>query len=199
MLRQIVRVRWSGDANEVDLEVPEEVKACELSEMIAQALGWPSHGPDMSYEITTLPPGRALRADETLAQAGSWESTLLELRLVKAPKTPSDRLADGSAALFSDAGKRYVITVSNALIGRRPMPVNVDLSDEPRGLTVSREHARLINRGGQWWLTAAQAKTAESTLIDGKKLDYGQEYPLRDGSRLCFGQVALTFRLGKSA
>lgn len=79
MQRVIVTVKRQGEARVRDLEVPAEVEAERLSKMIAQALRWDSDpaGQPLEYEIMAEPPGRVLRADESLAGAGAWDGAWL--------------------------------------------------------------------------------------------------------------------------
>jgi len=79
MQRVIVTVKRQGEARVRDLEVPAEVEAERLSKMIAQALRWDSDVAEqpIEYEIMAEPPGRVLRPDESLAEAGAWDGAWL--------------------------------------------------------------------------------------------------------------------------
>jgi len=79
MQRVIVTVKRQREARVRDLEVPAEVKAGRLAEMIARAMRWESDpaGQPIRYEIMAEPPGRILNPQESLAEAGAWDGAWL--------------------------------------------------------------------------------------------------------------------------
>lgn len=91
MQRVIVTVKRQDEARVRDLEVPAEVEAGRLAEMIACALRWESDpaGQPIQYEIMAEPPGRILGAQESLAEAGAWDGAWLVLQpLGEEPSAP---------------------------------------------------------------------------------------------------------------
>ncbi len=58
---------------------------------------------------------------------------------------------------------------------------------------VSRQHARLIRSGGQW--SIIDLGSTNYTRVDGVRIEPGAPHPLKDGARLQFGRLAVTFRL----
>ncbi|MDW8148784.1 MAG: FHA domain-containing protein [Roseiflexaceae bacterium] len=58
---------------------------------------------------------------------------------------------------------------------------------------VSRQHARLIHRGGQW--SIVDLGSTNYTRVDGLRIEPGAPHPLKDGARLQFGRLAVTFRV----
>ena len=58
---------------------------------------------------------------------------------------------------------------------------------------VSRQHARLINSGGQW--SIVDLGSTNYTRVDGLRIEPGAPHPLKDGARLQFGRLTVTFRL----
>jgi hypothetical protein len=92
MTRVIVTVRRSDEpgGSERDLELPADLPAGQLAELIARALNWlpdPS-GRVGSFEIEARPPGRRLHPFETLAGAGAWDGAWLVLLPGAAPYQP---------------------------------------------------------------------------------------------------------------
>lgn len=74
----IVSVSRPG-GEQFDLELPADLPATQLIPLIITGLGWQAPG-DSRPEACTLvaqPPGRALRPDETLAEAGAWDGAAL--------------------------------------------------------------------------------------------------------------------------
>ena len=58
---------------------------------------------------------------------------------------------------------------------------------------VSRQHARLIRSGGQW--SIVDLGSTNYTRVDGVRIEPGAPHPLKDGARLQFGRLTLTFRV----
>src|SRR5438105_15919128 len=81
MQRVIVSVKRLGEGAEQDLELPAEVEAVRLGEMVAQALGWELSyaGQQIVYKIEAHPLGRALAPEESLADALVWDGSWLVL------------------------------------------------------------------------------------------------------------------------
>jgi len=72
MERIIVSVQRRND--EKDLEVPSDITVWTLLQELSFALGW-----EDGYSLEAHPPGRLLRPEETLAQAGVWDGARLIL------------------------------------------------------------------------------------------------------------------------
>src|SRR5689334_11679166 len=79
--RVVVTVKRKDEARVRDLEVPVNLTAERLAEMIARALRWETDmaGQRITYLIEAHPLGRMLQPDETLAGAGVWDGSWLVL------------------------------------------------------------------------------------------------------------------------
>jgi hypothetical protein len=79
MQQAIVTVKRQQESRVRDLEVPTDVEAGRLAQMIAQALHWESDaaGQPIEYEIMAEPLGRTLGPQESLADAGAWDGAWL--------------------------------------------------------------------------------------------------------------------------
>lgn len=79
MQRVIVTVKRKDEARVRDLEVPTDVEAGRLAEMVARALHWESDaaGQPVHYQIEAHPLGRVLQVHESLASAGVWDGSWL--------------------------------------------------------------------------------------------------------------------------
>ncbi len=84
MERVIVTVKRKNEARVRDLEVPTDVEAGRLAELIAHALRWESDqaGQPMRYQIEAQPLGRLLQPNENLAGTGVWDGSWLVLHPV---------------------------------------------------------------------------------------------------------------------
>lgn len=85
----IVSARRDGFDQQVDLEVPAELPSGRLAELIAPGLAWAPRGASGLHNcmVEAHPPGRVLRRDESLADAGAWDGSMIILRIA-APGSP---------------------------------------------------------------------------------------------------------------
>jgi pSer/pThr/pTyr-binding forkhead associated (FHA) protein len=92
--------------------------------------------------------------------------------------------------------KRMIIPLDDVIIGRRDARTgffpDLDLSDLPDGLTVSRRHARLFRRDGRWFLEPGPT-ARNGTFLRGQRLAAGQTAPVNEGDAIRLGDVTLTF------
>src|SRR5690349_17426935 len=68
-----------GESDGRDLEVPAEVGAGRLAELLAAAVPVPPDAPGTGYRIEAQPLGRLLAPHESLADAGVWDGAWLIL------------------------------------------------------------------------------------------------------------------------
>jgi predicted amidophosphoribosyltransferase len=120
------------------------------------------------------------------------------------PATPEPAAAPVAAAvsaprLVMDEGKDLLLpTDKPEIIVGREDPISgifpeIDLTPyggETGG--VSRQHARLNQSAGRW--TVTDLNSTNYTRVDGAKIEPNVATPLKDGVRLQFGRVAMTFR-----
>jgi len=100
------------------------------------------------------------------------------------------------AKLVAEGGREFGVGPAETMIGRfdpvtglRP---EVDLSEEERGRSVSRRHARIVVRDGTHYL-AEEVGTLNPTLLNGKKIETGILTPIQDGDEVTVGGVRLRF------
>ena len=101
------------------------------------------------------------------------------------------------AALVSVAGRRFLLTKPDMLIGRfdpsSPQPPDIDLSVDDTNRTVSRRHARILHRDGRY-LLQVEPTARNPGEKDGVRLQQGVIVPLMTGDRFVLGKVELTFQ-----
>jgi pSer/pThr/pTyr-binding forkhead associated (FHA) protein len=71
-----------------------------------------------------------------------------------------------------------------------------DIDLTPHGgslLGVSRNHARLVLRGADWYLE--DLRSTNGTFVDGERLAPGASAPLHEGCQVRCGQLSMIFRL----
>jgi len=194
MLRVIVNVRRPGERFGRDLEVPAEVDAEQLAEMIARALGW--EGPiaerPIRHIIIVEPAGRVLQAQESLSDAGLWDGSYLLLQ----QEAGSTLHAPCLATITTQSGRVIRITKTKIRVGRNARGVinDIDLGPEMGSQTVHRRHLRLEYRNGQWYLQVESGAT-NPTSVHGQRVQPGQEVPLHDGDEIRVARVNVTFHV----
>jgi len=111
-----------------------------------------------------------------------------------APGTPLARLE------HAESGRSFpVVAGCESIVGRFD-PVTetspeIDVGDVDTQRTTSRRHARIIPRGGRFYVLE-EIGTANGTWLGQERLPNGVERELADGDRLRFGLVDLVFRVG---
>lgn len=107
---------------------------------------------------------------------------------------------DGIYRLVADGGVEefYLNREAETLVGRidpvtgiRP---DVDLTNLDTQRSVSRRHAKIVREAGTFRVVE-EIGTMNGTFVNGNRIATGTPTPLRDGDRLRFGLVDLTFRV----
>jgi CRP-like cAMP-binding protein len=135
-----------------------------------------------------------LLAESAYAKAGDVPRSLPE----PASATVVEPAAPKAALVVKRGGNAYPLGERLTLIGRHD-PVTgvlpeIDLSKEEMGKSVSRRHAKIEFRDGQFFLTE-EIGTLNNTTVNGTKLETGVMTPLLDGDEITLGAVKLVFRL----
>lgn len=104
------------------------------------------------------------------------------------------------AELVAGEGTKLPVRPDGSIVGRhsedgsfRP---DVDLAGMEGGRSVSRQHARIFARDGQWYLRV-EPTTKNVTTVAGQPLLAGQEAPIKDGDEIQLGKVIVVFRAGQ--
>jgi CRP-like cAMP-binding protein len=119
---------------------------------------------------------------------------------VQPPPPTSGTLQAEAMAFFISAasGNVFPVLKSDALIGRfdsvTGMRPEVDLTNEDQSRNISRRHARLVIKDGQFFV-AEEIGTMNGTFLNGKKLLNGVLTPISDGDELMLCRLPLTFKL----
>lgn len=188
-----------------DLELPDQVPVRRLIPALVSALQLPetsASGAQVVYELARHGDGQfyVLRPTDTLASAGvltggylALTSTLTQssgIRTAAAdPIVASLQCMSGQVIVLDNSGKRELtLGRYDARTGQTP---DIELSGEPEGNTVSRQHALLRKQGSQWAL-AAVAQGNLITVNDVPLLP-GQVRVLTSGDCILLGRVRLIF------
>jgi len=100
--------------------------------------------------------------------------------------------------VHSATGTRFVLAEkSEHLVGRPErasgIVPDIDLSTLDTDRTLSRRHARIVQREGRVFVRE-EAATTNGTFLNASRLETGVEAPVADGDRVRFGRVELVLR-----
>ena len=196
----IVTVRQRDENLERDLEIPVQMEAGRVAQMIAEALGLveTTQAPVPELRIlATLPGGQTcnLGSEDRLDEAGIWDGAYLELERV--PTRSREQLSH----LRTSSGAQFPLSGAQVSVGRPRMGEGraalLDLTNEQYGHTVSRPHAVLRQRDGLWEAREVLDGTENGTYLNGRKLVPGEWVILQDEDVLRLGWVELRFHQGE--
>lgn len=206
----IITMHMPDFGEAIDLELPGDVELQRFLPGLLRGLQLPTTdqtGRRIIYQLIRELRRRPLRPAETLLDAGIHTGDFLALQSstkvgnVQRHGSYSSR----SSTLLRSSASGMVFALDNygkreLKIGRYDMRTgehpDIDLSREPNGNTISRPHALLRNRGGQWMLIPVSTKN--STAVDGNQIPHHQPYPLQPGNIITLGGVELVFEVGGS-
>ena len=112
--------------------------------------------------------------------------SISKIRYLEDQKLLAPRRTPGGYRLYSGGGRvgqSFPMAGEKMTIGRSP-ETDVFLDD----VTVSREHATLVRRGGDWFLD--DAGSLNGTYVNRQRVD---SHRLEDGDELQIGKFKLTF------
>jgi CRP-like cAMP-binding protein len=116
-----------------------------------------------------------------------------------AVRPPDPASLAGCHAYFhsEDGQETFPISTDKAVLGRfdpvTGLKPEVDLSNADINRSVSRQHARLTQEGGVYYLSE-EPGALNGTFINGRKLIAGKPTRLRDGDAVTLGMVKMTFK-----
>ncbi|MEN6478914.1 MAG: FHA domain-containing protein [Anaerolineales bacterium] len=183
-----VSVNVPALGRELDIEVADDLPVGRLAQILAEELV-----PGIDAEGAVLSLGsiqKELPSLCSLAELQLWSGSALVLHL--AP-------VHGGAELIGPSGRHYPLSALGATVGRSDASsgfADIDLSQEPGGMTVSRQHARIFQHDGHWEVVHFPDAT-NATVVDGRVVQAGQPQSIEDGMIVEFGRVALTFHTPK--
>ena len=166
---------------------------------------------DGDFELRVKDPSRPLALESALDQAGVAEAAALVCARVAESTGTLDEIERGERKAFSKTFKRvwlvenrtlteYDLTWQPAIIGRRDHRnpthnrlLSADLEGIEELPTVSRHHACLTERGGQFFIEDVQGRNPVS--LDGQRIRPATRYPLSAGNIVQVGRVWLTFNV----
>jgi CRP-like cAMP-binding protein len=149
------------------------------------------------YSIRLRETNRQL--EQILSQGGAVRGEMAEMP-PPPPRSDSTIQTEALAYFMSpQTGNVYPVFKPESLIGRfdsvTGMSPDIDLTNEDQSRNVSRRHARLVLRNGQFYI-AEEIGTMNGTFLNGQKLATGVLTPIDDGAELTLCRLPMTFKIG---
>ena len=142
-------------------------------------------------------------ASATISQSvrGAGQAAISQ-RQTSAPLVPSEKRVHALLVIErgSSAGKQFSLSDDNSNIGRWDAEggvfPDVDLDSDDPEAKVSRRHARISRRDGQYAIE--DLGSTNGTFVNrGRRLVPGNSQPLQDGDEVIVGKTFLRFRIAK--
>jgi CRP/FNR family cyclic AMP-dependent transcriptional regulator len=128
--------------------------------------------------------------EETTGMAPSLDEAS-EVSMSSASRHRTRRLvAEGGEEFFLSSEDETTVGRVDPVTGIRP---DVDLAQLDNQRSVSRRHSKII-RSGSGFVVVEEIGTMNGTFVNGVRIQTGQPVSIKDGDRLRFGLVDLTFR-----
>jgi hypothetical protein len=164
---------------------------------------------DGNYSLTLKGSNKPLESDKTLDQLGvltgselifERERRRLSQQIVARGGQYFQPISGSVRAILQEetSDSLFDIEWQPAIIGRADAAnpasaqrLAVDLSELPEARTVSRQHARITERGGQYFLEGLAERNP--TLLNDRELMVGEKRVLKPGDKIRVGKIVLTF------
>jgi hypothetical protein len=167
-----------------------------------------------NYSMTQAGTGKVLPLDQTLEQVGL--QTGAELVFGRERRRLSQQIVMRGGQYFQTlespvraflreepTGTIFDIEWQPALIGRPDAHdpssaalLAVDLSEMAEARTVSRQHARITERNGQYFIEGIADRNP--TFVNDRELVIGEKRALQSGDKICVGKILLRFQTERS-
>jgi len=150
-----------------------------------------------NQELENLLAERAQRPGAPPAPAVPVQAEAVPRAAVAAVPPPSAPSAGPKAVLTLKGGQRRCPILSDEVTVGRADPVTglrpeIDLTAEDVNRFISRRHAKIVHKGGAWYMVEEVGVT-NGTYLNGKRLQAGVFMPIVFGDELCFGKVFMVF------
>jgi CRP-like cAMP-binding protein len=138
--------------------------------------------------------------EQILAKGGTGVKPVKAQEISAPPApAPTTTIAGEAQAYFVSiaTGNVFPVFKTDSLIGRfdsvTGMAPEVDLTGEDQSRNISRRHARVVIKDGQFFV-AEEIGTMNGTFLNGKKLANGVLTPIADGDEFMLCRLGLIFR-----
>lgn len=197
MTHAVVTVEFDSKSR-ADLALPLNIPCQVLANAVAQALEVDKgRNKQYSLAVKTEQGVKRISSQSTLMDAEVMDGFVLLLLDEKEPA--SQKRPKSHARLEAESGQIFSLDSDTLLIGRKDIKrgfvVDIDLAPLDARKIVSRRHALLEQKKGDW--TIIDQGSANGTWLNGEKLLEGEAYPLGNGDEIIFGKkgVIMKFRI----
>jgi hypothetical protein len=170
--------------------------------------------PDAIYSVRQQGVAKPLDLDKTLDQLGIKSGAQLifsrerrsQVRAASDGRDPNKRPLSGlrhASLRLEPGGQSFDIEWQPAIIGRpdannpaSAAALAVDLGNHPESRSVSRQHAAITERHGNYLIESLQA--ANLVRLNDEEIELGERRRLNHGDKLTVGKVMLSFHIRES-
>jgi CRP-like cAMP-binding protein len=153
------------------------------------------------YSIRLRETNKQIEQILAMGGAGAAAAKPMKAQEISAPppSAPTTTISGEAQAYFVSiaTGNVFPVFKSDSLIGRfdsvTGMRPEVDLTGEDQSRNISRRHARVVIKDGQFFV-AEEIGTMNGTFLNGKKLANGVLTPIQDGDEFMLCRLGLIFR-----
>lgn len=114
--------------------------------------------------------------------------------LVAPEDAPTPTLVYTGARLILDATGSIFKLGDAAVIGREDPTLQIDFDGYPDGKFVSGRHAQIVKISGKYYVE--DLGSSNHTYVNNIRLSEGQSEPLKNGDKLRFGKIEVTYQEG---
>jgi len=189
-----------------DLELPADISVSRLAPAVARAIGVRGDSepsPPVRYMLKLIDEPDVIPVDMTLESAGVVHGDRLRMLVKEIPKTVAATDAGvrfTGPGFVAAGGETFALRGPVAVIGRidrssgitqATLAVDLTQLDSPEAPSVSRRHAQILMRKGEWLLE--DLGSTNGTRVNDRRLGKDERVALRHGDEVHFGEVKLAF------
>jgi len=164
----------------------------------APVLPWdaPQAPPPMPWDVPEAPPASPAVPPPIVPDA----VPVVPINVAGSPAAVTNPAAVAPApGSMPYAGPRLILDASGTifklgdttLVGRENPDVQIDFDGYPDGQYISHRHAQITKHDTAYYIE--DLGSSNHTRVNGAKISVGQAQPLKDGDKIRFGKIELTF------
>jgi hypothetical protein len=149
---------------------------------------------ECGFELVNAPEAAAqvsikTASPSTIPEASSSVPEPSPQNLVPADAPPPTPYA-GAHMVLNSSGSIFKLGEAT-VVGREDASIQIDFDGYPDGKYISHRHAQIVRMNGKYYIE--DLGSSNHTWVNDIKLASGQSEPLKDGDKIRFGKIELTF------